>query len=115
MSCEYWYDIYHRFSDDPTRFYEINVGNNSLRGQNIVEISLGNFKEDESATFNLQAQHFTISELIRKPDTREIIYRYQPLHGYVGKDYVEILAPTDINGNEVFETRVIEVQISVGN
>ena len=115
-SCEYWYpdDTYHQFADVTNTFFEINVGNNSVRGNNIVETSLGEFDEDQSAAFKVQAQHYNISELERNQDTGEIIYRYQPSHGYVGEDYVEIFAPTDRNGNEVFESNVLKFMIYVG-
>jgi hypothetical protein len=101
-------------SDDPITSFEINVGNNSLGGNNIVESSLGTFNNNQSASFRLQAQHYQISRIERNQDTGEIIYLYQPENGYVGEDYVEILAPTDRNGNPIFETKVYEFQINVG-
>jgi hypothetical protein len=107
-------DINYPESDDPITSFEINVGNNSLGGNNIVESSLGTFNNNQSASFRLQAQHYQISRIERNQDTGEIIYLYQPENGYVGEDYVEILAPTDRNGNPIFETKVYEFQINVG-
>jgi hypothetical protein len=107
-------DINYPESDDPITSFEINVGNNSLGENNIVESSLGTFTNNQSASFRLQAQHYQISRIERNQDTGEIIYLYQPENGYVGEDYVEILAPTDRNGNPIFETKVYEFQINVG-
>jgi len=107
-------DINYPESDDPITSFEINVGNNSLGGNNIVESSLGTFNINQSASFKLQAQHYQISRIERNQDTGEITYLYQPQQGYVGEDYVEILAPTDRNGNPIFETKVYEFQINVG-
>ncbi|MFO7701735.1 MAG: hypothetical protein R6V37_01940 [Psychroflexus maritimus] len=107
-------DINYPDTGEPATYYEINVGNSSYGfGNNIVKTSLGEFREDQSATFKIQAQNFKISELDRNPDTGEIIYKYQPKEGYVGEDYVEILAPTDRNGNEIFETKTYTFQINV--
>jgi hypothetical protein len=107
-------DINYPESDDPITSFEINVGNNSLGGNNIVESSLGTFNTNQSASFKLQAQHYQISRIERNQDTGEITYLYQPQQGYVGEDYVEILAPTDRNGNPIFETKVYDFQINVG-
>lgn len=108
-------DINYPDTGEPATFHEIHIGNNSAAGNNILETSLGKFSVQESAAFQLQAQHYNISELQRDSETGEIIYRYQPPHGYVGEDYVEILAPTDRNGNRIFETKIYEFQIYVGN
>lgn len=109
-------DIDYPDTGEPATFYEINVGNsNSGFGNNIVETSLGELREDQSAGFKLQAQHYQISKLERNQDTGEIIYTYQPEEGYLGEDYVEILAPTDRNGNEVFDTKTYTFQINVTN
>ncbi|WP_019037208.1 hypothetical protein [Psychroflexus tropicus] len=107
-------DINYPESDEPITSFEINVGNNPLGGNNIVESSLGTFNINQSASFKLQAQHYQISRIERNQDTGEITYLYQPENGYVGEDYVEILAPTDRNGNPIFETKVYEFQINVG-
>ena len=101
-------------SDDPITSFEINVGNNSMGGNTIVESSLGTFNNDQSASFKVQAQHYQISRIERNQDTGEITYLYQPQQGYVGEDYVEILAPTDRKGNQIFETKVYKFQINVG-
>ncbi|SDG99979.1 hypothetical protein [Psychroflexus sediminis] len=108
-------DINYPDTGEPVTSFQINVGNNSAGGNNIVESSLGTYREDQSASFKLQAQHYQISKLERNQDTGEIIYIYQPQQDYVGEDYVEILAPTDSNGNRVFESKVFEFQINVGN
>ncbi|GAA0753450.1 hypothetical protein GCM10009433_05650 [Psychroflexus lacisalsi] len=48
--------------------------------------------------------------------TQEKLSTYiNPKQGYVGEDYVEILAPTDRNGNQIFETKVYKFQINVGH
>jgi len=101
-------------SDDPITSFEINVGNNSMGGNTIVESSLGTFNNDQSASFKVQAQHYQISRIERNQDTGEITYLYQAQQGYVGEDYVEILAPTDRKGNQIFETKVYKFQINVG-
>jgi hypothetical protein len=106
-------DINYPESDDPITSFEINVGNNSLGENNIVESSLGTFTNNQSASFRLQAQHYQISRIERNQDTGEFTYLYQPQQGYVGEDYVEILAPTDQNGNEVFESKTYMFQINV--
>ena len=107
-------DINYPESDDPITSFQINVGNNSAAGNNIVESNLGTFTNNQSASFRLQAQHYKISRLDRNQETGEITYLYQPQQGYVGEDYVEILAPTDRNGNQIFETKVFKFQINVG-
>ena len=107
-------DINYPESDDPITSFQINVGNNSAAGNNIVESNLGTFTNNQSASFRLQAQHYKISRLDRNQETGEITYLYQPQQGYVGEDYVEILAPTDRNGNPIFETKVYEFQINIG-
>lgn len=114
VSCSFWYDddIYHRFSEEPTTLFEINIGSS---GDGIAEINIGTFAEDESAAFKLQAQHYRISELNRNQNTGEIFYRYQPPRGYTGEDYVEILAPTDRNGNQIIESNTLEFLIKVSN
>lgn len=107
-------DINYPDTGERATFYEINVGNSSSSfGNNIVETSLGEFNYDESAAFQLQAQNYRISELERNEDTNEIIYKYQPKKGFVGEEYVEILAPTDRNGNRIFESKTLEFQINV--
>lgn len=107
-------DINYPDTGEPATFYEINVGNSSSGfGNNVVETSLGEYREDQSAGFKLQAQHYQISKLERNQDTGEITYIYQPKEGYFGEDYVEIFAPTDRNGNQVFESKVFEFQINV--
>ena len=107
-------DINYPESDNPITSFEINVGNNSAAGNNIVESSLGTYNQDQYAAFKLQAQHYQISRIERNQETGEITYLYQPQQGYVGQDYVEILAPTDRNGNQIFETKVFKFQINVG-
>jgi hypothetical protein len=79
-----------------------------------VKSSLGNYRDDQSASFKLQAQHYQISRLERNQDTGEIIYLYQPQQGYVGEDYVEIFAPTDRNGIQIIESKIFEFQMNVG-
>lgn len=117
MSCVELFlddDINYPDTGEPPTYYEINVGNSNLSfGNNVVETSLGEFREDQSASFKLQAQHYKISELERNQETGEIIYKYQPKEGFAGEDHVEIHAPTDINGNEIFETKTIEFYIKV--
>lgn len=105
-------ELYYPFPERPVTFFEINMGSSV---NSISETSLGKFSEDESAIFQLQAQHYRISELDRNPDTGEIIYKYQPQEGFVGEDYVEILAPTDSNGNRIFESKVLEFLIKVSH
>jgi hypothetical protein len=107
-------DINYPESDDPITSFEINVGNNSAEGNNIVKSSLGNYRDDQSASFKLQAQHYQISRLERNQDTGEIIYVYQPKQGFAGEDYVEIFAPTDRNGIQIIESKIFEFQMNVG-
>jgi len=71
-------DINYPDTGEPVTFFEINVGNNSLGGNNIVESSLGTFNINQSASFRLQAQHYQISRIELNQDTGEIIYLYQP-------------------------------------
>ena len=107
-------DINYPDTGEPVTFFEINVGNNSAEGNSIVKSSLGNYRDDQSASFKLQAQHYQISRLERNQDTGEIIYVYQPKQGFVGEDYVEIFAPTDRNGIQIIESKIFEFQMNVG-
>lgn len=115
ISCEHLWNndddgFYYPFPEEPITLFEINIGSS---GDSVAETSLGNFADNRSAVFQIRGQHYTISELDRNPDTGEIIFRYQPRQGFVGEDYVEIIAPTDGGGNQIFESKILEFYIKV--
>lgn len=109
MSCENLFsddDIDYPDTGGVTTIHYITMGVASGEGfpGNVFEKSLGEFSYDRSANFVTRGNQYEISELIRDSTTGEIIFRYKPRQGYVGEDYVEILAPTDINGNFLHES-----------
>ncbi|AFU68647.1 hypothetical protein P700755_001813 [Psychroflexus torquis ATCC 700755] len=115
ISCEdLWNNdddgLYYPFPEEPITLFEINIGSS---GDRVAETSLGNFEDNRSAVFQIRGQHSRVSELDQNPDTGEIIFRYQPRRGFVGEDYVEIIAPTDKSGNQIFESKTLEFYIKV--
>jgi hypothetical protein len=115
ISCEdLWNNdddgLYYPFPEEPVTLFEINIGSS---GDRVAETSLGNFADNKSAIFQIRGQHYSISELDQNPNTGEIIFRYQPRRGFVGEDYVEIIAPTDGGGNQIFESKTLEFYIKV--
>jgi hypothetical protein len=115
ISCEdLWNNdddgLYYPFPEEPITLFEINIGSS---GHRVAETSLGNFEDNRNAIFQIRGQHYMVSELDQNPDTGEIIFRYQPRRGFVGEDYVEIIAPTDGGGNQIFESKTLEFYIKV--
>ncbi|PKG41371.1 hypothetical protein [Psychroflexus sp. MES1-P1E] len=115
ISCEALWNndddgLYYPFPEEPITLFEINIGSS---GHRVAETSLGNFEDNRNAIFQIRGQHYMVSELDQNPDTGEIIFRYQPRRGFVGEDYVEIIAPTDGGGNQIFESKTLEFYIKV--
>jgi hypothetical protein len=115
ISCEELWNndddgLYYPFPEEPITLFEISIGSS---GDRVAETSLGIFEDNRSAIFQIRGQHYMVSELHQNPDTGEIIFRYQPRQGFVGEDYVEIIAPTDGGGNQIFESKTLEFYIKV--
>ena len=78
-----------------TREIKINV---IINNSNTYEYHLGSFDDEEGAEIQVQAAHFETSRLIEYSDNRQIVYKYKPSLGYIGSDYVEILAERGSDG-----------------
>lgn len=64
---------------------------------------------EEGARIAVQAQHFSLSEIRRNPDTRWVaVYVYQPADGFQGADYSEIEVLTGSDGASA-PTRVTKI------
>lgn len=62
-----------------------------LRNSVIYEYKIGEFGDEEGARITKQAEHYTISEIVRNSSNRwQPVYRYKSEKDYVGTDYVEI-------------------------
>jgi hypothetical protein len=73
-----------------------NNSNDTLIEQNVTisnvedyEYDLGSFGDEEGAGIQVQAENFEISKL-ESDNNGQTIYKYRPLSGFVGSDYVEL-------------------------
>ncbi|WP_209406416.1 hypothetical protein [Pseudozobellia sp. WGM2] len=73
-----------------------NDSNDTIIEQNVTisniedyEYDLGSFGDEEGAGIQIQAKHFEVSDLERDING-QIIYKYRPISGFIGSDYVEL-------------------------
>jgi hypothetical protein len=81
--------------DLKTREIEMNV---IIDNSSTYEYYIGGFGEGEGAEIQIQAAHFERSEILEYSNDRRIDYIYKPTSGYVGNDYVEIIAERGSDG-----------------
>jgi hypothetical protein len=61
-----------------------------MRG-NTLEINLGIFGDEDSASFYMNPRHAGISKICRQMNTSSIVYQYTPNNNFVGKDSVGLI------------------------
>ncbi|MCB0373243.1 MAG: hypothetical protein KDD31_09565 [Muricauda sp.] len=102
-------------NDDGPPFENISLNAN----QELKQFELGTLGDEEGITIKTQPSHYEISE-IWSPHrgSRDIVYAYKPISGFVGKDYAELQIKSVVwgNGNEIEDTiiiKIIKLEISV--
>jgi hypothetical protein len=58
---------------------------------NTLEITLGNFGDEEGAGIYLNPRHAGISKIYRQLNSNSIVYQYTPNNDFVGKDSVGLI------------------------
>jgi len=63
----------------------------------------------------VQATHFEISDIVRNAGTQwEAVYRYKPMSGYTGADYVELELSKGSDGASVSTSvEIVKIRIVV--
>ncbi|MCK0132671.1 hypothetical protein MWU59_14305 [Flavobacteriaceae bacterium F08102] len=100
--------------DDNIPREEVIEKNITLKKTENYEYDLGSFGFEEGAWIQTQAKHFEISEVERDINFNQIIYRYKPALGYIGKDYVEIKTGRGSDGaSPSTEIEIIKITFNV--
>lgn len=74
------------------------------------------YGDEEGATIKIQANHFSISDIIRNESTNwSVVYHYKPESGFTGKDSVEIETNTGSDGTENGKTETVKLFFQVTN
>ena len=94
-----------------TKEIEINV---IINNSNTYDYNFGRFGDEEGVEIQIQAAHFEISELGEFSSIGQVVYRYRPASGYVGNDYVEIIAERGSDGSSPStEIRILKITFNV--
>ena len=94
-----------------TKEIEINV---IINNSNTYEYYFGGFGDEEGAEIQIQAAHFEISELVEYSNDRQVVYKYRATSGYIGNDYVEIIAERGSDGSSPStEIRILKITFNV--
>ena len=83
------------------------VQNVTINNSGNYRYYFGLFGDEEGAEIQTQAEHFEISELDRDTHSGEIIYKFKPLSGFVGTDYVKLTTGRGSDGASSNPNRTI--------
>jgi hypothetical protein len=96
--------------DDGIRTKEINI-NVILSNSRTYEYYFGSFGENEGVEIEIQATHFELSELQEFSNNTQVVYKYKATPGYLGNDYVELIAERGSDGVSP-STNIVNLKIT---
>lgn len=90
--------------------------NISISNSDVYELDLKIYGDEEGAKIVTQAQHFQKSELIRDSSTNwGVVYRYEPLPGYTGTDFVVIETCTGGESSGCTIIEIVKINFTISN
>ena len=86
----------------------------TLQSGETYTYDLNIYGDEEGAVIKQHAKHYELNELVRDSSTNwSVVYRYAPVKGYIGKDYVEIETCTGGEGIVCSEIGIVSISFNI--